>query len=65
MPKPNIQFSTPEKYWDDAKEGDECTSPSYTVTAARIDAYAELTGRCMSMRNTPATATLASVWRTA
>lgn len=44
MPKPNIQFTTPEKYWDDAKEGDECTSPTYTVTAARIDAYAELTG---------------------
>ncbi|MGH8829868.1 MAG: MaoC family dehydratase [Polaromonas sp.] len=24
--------------------GDECVSPSYTVTAERIDAYAELTG---------------------
>lgn len=44
MPKPDIKFTTPEKYWDDAAEGDECTSPSYTVTAARIDAYAELTG---------------------
>jgi acyl dehydratase len=36
--------TTPEKYWDDAKEGDSCTSPSYTVTEARINAYAELTG---------------------
>ena len=44
MPKPNIQFTTPEKYWDDAKVGDECISPTYTVTAERIDAYAELTG---------------------
>lgn len=44
MPNPNIQFATPEKYWDDAQVGDECTSPSYTFTAARIDAYAELTG---------------------
>ena len=38
------QFTTPEKYWDDAREGDEATSPTYTMTAARIDAYAELTG---------------------
>ena len=44
MPKPDIQFSTPEKYWDDARLGDTCESPTYTVTAARIDAYAELTG---------------------
>ena len=36
--------NTPEKYWDDAREGDRCTSPTYQVTAARIDAYAELTG---------------------
>ncbi len=36
--------TTPEKYWDDATEGDSCTSPSYTVTEARINAYAELTG---------------------
>lgn len=21
-----------EKYWDDAQEGDECLSPTYTVT---------------------------------
>lgn len=33
-----------EKYWDDAREGDECVSPTYTVTKARILAYAELTG---------------------
>ena len=38
------QFTTPEKYWDDAREGDEAISPTYTMTAARIDAYAELTG---------------------
>ena len=35
---------SPEKYWDDASEGDVCTSPTYTVTEARINAYAELTG---------------------
>ena len=44
MPAPKINFNTPEKYWDDAAVGDECTSPAYEVTAARIDAYAELTG---------------------
>ncbi len=33
-----------EKYWDDAKSGDECTSPSYHVTEAKVMAYAELTG---------------------
>lgn len=33
-----------EKYWDDASEGDTCTSPSYTVTKERILAYADLTG---------------------
>ena len=36
--------TTPEKFWDDAREGDECTSPAYQVTEARINAYAELTG---------------------
>ena len=41
---PPIQFTTPERYWDDAREGDACTSPSYRVTEARINAYAELTG---------------------
>ena len=35
---------TPEKYWDDAKVGDECVSPTYTVTKERILAYADLTG---------------------
>lgn len=35
---------TAEKYWDDAREGDECVSPTYQVTEARINAYAELTG---------------------
>jgi hypothetical protein len=24
-----LQFDTSEKYWDDAKEGDECISPTY------------------------------------
>lgn len=33
-----------EKYWDDARLGDECTSPTYNVTKQRILAYAELTG---------------------
>jgi acyl dehydratase len=37
-------FTTPERYWDDASVGDECISPNYTVTEARIMAYAELTG---------------------
>jgi acyl dehydratase len=36
--------STQEKYWDEATEGDTCTSPSFEVTEARINAYAELTG---------------------
>ena len=44
MPAPKINFTTPEKYWDDAREGDECISPSYTVTKERILAYADLTG---------------------
>jgi acyl dehydratase len=34
----------PERYWDDAKVGDECVSPTYTVTKQRILAYADLTG---------------------
>lgn len=33
-----------DKYWDDATEGDTCTSPSYLVTKERILAYADLTG---------------------
>lgn len=41
---PKREFATPERYWDDAREGDECVSPTYQVTEARINAYAELTG---------------------
>lgn len=41
---PPQHFEIPEKYWDDAREGDTCTSPEYEVTEARINAYAELTG---------------------
>ena len=33
-----------ERYWDDAQVGDECVSPTYTVTKERILAYADLTG---------------------
>ena len=33
-----------ERYWDDAKIGDECISPSITVTEQMVNAYAELTG---------------------
>lgn len=35
---------SPERYWDDAKDGDACISPRYTVTRQRILAYADLTG---------------------
>lgn len=35
---------TRERYWDDARVGDQCTSPTYTVTRERILAFAELTG---------------------
>jgi acyl dehydratase len=31
-------------YWNDAEIGDECVSPSVTVTEAMVNAYAELTG---------------------
>jgi acyl dehydratase len=41
---PILQFDTSEKYWDDAKEGDECNSPTYEVTEQRINAYEVLTG---------------------
>ena len=41
---PKIALQTPERYWDDATEGDECLSPTYEMTEARINAYAELTG---------------------
>jgi len=40
----DTQFTTPEKTWDDAKDGDICISPTYIVTEERINAYAELTG---------------------
>ena len=33
-----------ERFWDDAKEGDECVSPTFTVTEQHINAYADLTG---------------------
>lgn len=33
-----------ELYWDDTKVGDECVSPSVTVTEGMVNAYAELTG---------------------
>jgi acyl dehydratase len=33
-----------DRYYEDAKVGDECISPSFTVTAAHIDTYADLTG---------------------
>jgi acyl dehydratase len=41
---PVIRFKTPERYWDDAEEGDACISPSYQVTEHRINAYAALIG---------------------
>jgi acyl dehydratase len=33
-----------ELCWDDATVGDECISPTYEVTEARVMAYADLTG---------------------
>ncbi|MBB4221666.1 MaoC family dehydratase [Variovorax guangxiensis] len=33
-----------DKYWDDAVVGEECISPPYAVTEARVMAYADLTG---------------------
>lgn len=35
---------TEERYWDEATVGEECTSPAYEVTEARVMAYADLTG---------------------
>ena len=35
---------SPERYYDDAKVGDEATSPEQTVTEAMINTYAALTG---------------------
>jgi acyl dehydratase len=33
-----------ERCWDDAREGDECVSPTFTVTEAHINTFADLTG---------------------
>jgi len=33
-----------EKYFDDAKLGDECVTPTYTVTEQVINTYADLSG---------------------
>jgi acyl dehydratase len=33
-----------DKYWDDAVVGEQCLSPPYEVTEARVVAYADLTG---------------------
>ena len=35
---------TVERYYEDAKVGDECITPSVTVTAEMINAYADLSG---------------------
>ena len=35
---------TDERYWDDAKVGDKCVTPSGTVTGRMVNAYAELIG---------------------
>lgn len=35
---------TKERYWDDAKVGDEAVTPTMTVTGAMIDMYAEVSG---------------------
>jgi acyl dehydratase len=37
-------MKTEERYWDDAKEGDEGVSPTFTVTEQHINTYADLTG---------------------
>ena len=33
-----------ERYYEDAKVGDECVTPSVTVTVEMINAYADLSG---------------------
>lgn len=33
-----------ERYWDDAKEGDEGVSPTVTITGEMIDMYADVSG---------------------
>jgi acyl dehydratase len=35
---------TTDRYYEDANVGDECVSPSVTVTAEMINAYADLSG---------------------
>ena len=35
---------TTERYWDDAKEGDEGVSPTVTITGEMIDMYADVSG---------------------
>jgi acyl dehydratase len=35
---------SPELYFDDARVGDECVSPTYTVTEDVINTYADLSG---------------------
>ena len=35
---------TVERYWDDAKVGDESVSQMFTVTERHINTYADLTG---------------------
>jgi len=35
---------THERYYEDAKVGDECITPSVTVTSEMINAYADLSG---------------------
>jgi acyl dehydratase len=40
----NAKSDPQDKYWDEAVEGQECISPAYEVTEARVMAYADLTG---------------------
>jgi acyl dehydratase len=40
----NAKTGPQDKYWDEAVEGEECLSPEYEVTEARVMAYADLTG---------------------
>ena len=40
----NAKTDPQDRYWDDAVVGEECTSPEYEVTEARVMAYADLTG---------------------
>lgn len=35
---------TTERYWDDAREGDEGVSPTVTITGEMIDMYADVSG---------------------